>query len=97
MKYYLGLGIFYTMVVYHAMTMLVLSGCSTLDKLDMRSQCPYVETTYAYGVQPEFAMDDKHQGLARVGCVNHYGEGACLTKFLKTGDLQYQAICRRKP
>lgn len=97
MKYYFGLGIFYTMLVYHAMTMLVLSGCSSIDRLDMISQCQYVETEYVGGVLPSITEDAKQQGNARLGCVKHYGEGACLTRFLKTGDLQYQATCRRKP
>ena len=75
---------------------ILLTGCSTIDKLDMRSQCPYVETTYIGGVLPSITVDEENQGKARLGCVRQYGEGACLSKFTKTGDLQYQAICRRK-
>jgi len=97
MRYYLGLSIYYVLIVLHTAIFCVsLFGCSSIDRLDMISQCQYVETEYVGGVLPSITEDAKQQGSARLGCVKHYGEGACLTRFTKTGDLQYQAICRRK-
>lgn len=47
------------------------------------------------GTKFEYPIDMDNLVHAEQGCVNHYGEGYCLTRFIKTGQQSYWAICGR--
>jgi hypothetical protein len=74
--------------------LILLSGCTSLDRLDMTSSCPFIEITYVNS-SPDFTVDHNNYNTARLSCSKYYGAGACLTKFTKIAPLTYHAICRR--
>jgi hypothetical protein len=55
------------------------------------STCPIV---IEHG-QPRDTVYYRHMARARTGCVEHYGPGSCLVRFVRTGEDSYWAICRR--
>lgn len=59
------------------------------------SACPFVRMELREDSEPDRKVDEQHQRDAERGCVKYYGTGACLTRFIKTADRSYQAVCRR--
>jgi len=43
----------------------------------------------------EYPVDMDNLVRAEQGCIDHYGPDYCLTRFIKTGQQSYWAICGR--
>ena len=71
--------------------------CKSSEKVYAESviDCPATVWKYISNAEPG-ESDSRAEHGARLGCIRHYGEGACLVVITKTGPFSYYAICRSK-
>lgn len=81
-----------------AVLVYIATACSTVEEYDGGLKYGPRCTTrieLRNGTKLEYPTDMDHLVRAEEGCVRHYGNDYCLTKFIKTGHQSYWAICGR--
>ena len=86
------------LLVVWGLLLIYCSSCSTPQEAIKEPQYNPKCTTLIElrnGTTFEKPEDVENFARAEMGCVRYYGEGSCLTRFIKTGKLSYYAMCQR--
>jgi len=84
------------LLVVWAAVIFLATGCTTTELYDggivANPKCT-TRIELRNGTKFEDPIDTDNLVRAEQGCVDHYGEGSCLVRFIKTGQQSYWAIC----
>lgn len=86
------------LLIMWAVLVYVATSCTTIDEYDGGAKYGPRCTTkieLRNGTKFEYPIDMDNLVHAEQGCVDHYGPDYCLTRFIKTGQQSYWAICGR--